>query len=61
MNVPINDTAWYIAVAMACGLIAFYSLPEVVPFLVRRATMLMVQASVGLTLRCEETELNDGP
>lgn len=56
-----NDTAWYVAGVMACGFITFYSLPDVVPFLVRLTMMVVVQAGVGTVLKSAEQKGNDEP
>lgn len=39
---------------MACGFLTFYSMPEAVPFLVRLATMVVVQFAVGRALQRQE-------
>ena len=44
-------TSAYIAVVMACGFLAFYSLPGRIPFLVRLTTMVATQLVVGKALR----------
>ena len=46
---------------MACGFITFYSLPDAVLFLGRLTMMVLVQASIGIALKREETEPTDEP
>ena len=59
MNHINTETAWYIAVVMACGFITFYSLPDGIPFLVRLSTMVMTQFGMGMALRRTEEEHHD--
>ena len=42
-----TDTAWHIAVVMACGFITFYPLPDILPFSGRITTMVLMQFVVG--------------
>ena len=45
---------WFIATVMACGFITFHSMPEAVPFLVRLATVVVVQFAVGRAMQLAE-------
>lgn len=46
-----NENAWYVGAVMACGFIMFYSLPDVLPFLIRLTTMVATQVAVGEALK----------
>ncbi len=54
-----TDPQEMIAVIMACGFIAFYALPDAVPFVGRLTMMVLTQISVGLVLKDKEKDLND--
>ena len=43
----------FIATVMACGVITFYSLPDVLPFLVRLTMMVAIQVAAGKVLQQE--------
>ena len=51
----------FFATVVACGLITFYSMPDVVPYMVRIATMVAVQIAVGRALQREKTSSPSGP
>ncbi len=54
-----SNTAWYVAVVMACRFITFYSLPDVMTSPVRLTMMVLVQIGVGVVLKGVEKDLND--
>ena len=50
-----DETRLYFAAVVACGLLTFHSMPDTVPFLVRLLTMALVQFTVGMAVRRDET------
>ena len=48
--------AWFVGIVVACGFITFYSLPDVVPFLVRLTMMVALQFAVGRVLQSDDAQ-----